>query len=199
MPRGTQNPSPETTDNPRDRILSAAERCIARHGVRKTTMEDIASEVGMSRPGVYRYFSDRDDLLIELVTRHTTALRERAHKLISKHTAIEDQIIEGLLFAASEARLDPVTRYVVDPESSSLGRRILDTRIAETMSAEFFDPFLDAAYVNNELPRDLPRTDLYLWLSSLGWMLLRGLENGDADLARYRSMLRRFVAPAFAR
>jgi AcrR family transcriptional regulator len=160
-------------------------------------MEDIASEVGMSRPGVYRYFSDRDDLLIELISRHTRTLRERAHKLMSRQTTLQDQIVEGLLFAASEARLDPVTRYVVDPESSGLGRRILESRMAETMSAEYFDPFLDLAYVNNELPRDLPRTDLYLWLSSLGWMLLRGLESGDADLTRYRSILRRFVAPAF--
>jgi hypothetical protein len=29
-------------------------------------------------------------------------------------------------------------------------------------------------------------------------MLMRGLEDGDADLERYRSVLRRFVAPAFA-
>jgi hypothetical protein len=27
---------------------------------------------------------------------------------------------------------------------------------------------------------------------------MRGLEDGEADLKRYRSMLRRFVAPAFA-
>jgi hypothetical protein len=28
-------------------------------------------------------------------------------------------------------------------------------------------------------------------------MLMRGLEDGDGDLKRYRSILRRFVAPAF--
>ena len=33
---------------------------------------------------------------------------------------------------------------------------------------------------------------------SLGLMLMRGLEHGDADLERYRSILRRFVAPVFA-
>jgi hypothetical protein len=27
---------------------------------------------------------------------------------------------------------------------------------------------------------------------------MHGLENGDGDLKRYRSILRRFVAPAFA-
>jgi hypothetical protein len=29
-------------------------------------------------------------------------------------------------------------------------------------------------------------------------MLMRGLADGDGDLTRYRSVLRRFVAPAFA-
>src|SRR5262245_62178864 len=107
MPRGARNQStaPVVRDDPHDRILDAAERCIVRHGVRKTTMEDIASAVGMSRPGVYRYFSDRDDLLVELITRHSRALRDRAHKVISRQAGLQDQIVEGLLFTANETRL----------------------------------------------------------------------------------------------
>ncbi|OHV06958.1 TetR/AcrR family transcriptional regulator [Mycobacterium talmoniae] len=200
MPRGARTQSAATAvgDDPRDRILAGADRCIARYGVRKTTMEDIASEVGMSRPGVYRYFSDRDDLLLALVTRHAQVLRDRAHKVIARQACLQDQIVEGLLYTVSEARLDPVARYIVDPEGSGLGRRYIESRMSETMSATFFDPALDIAYVNNELPRDLPRSDVYLWLASLALMLMRGLEDGEADLARYRTILRRFVAPAFA-
>ncbi|MEZ0364874.1 TetR/AcrR family transcriptional regulator [Mycobacterium sp. pUA109] len=200
MPRGARNRSTASAaaDDPRDRILAGAERCIDRHGVRKTTMEDIASEVGMSRPGVYRYFSDRDDLLVELLTRHARVLRDRTHKFISRQAGLQDQIVEGLLYTVSEARLDPVMRHVVHPEGSGFGRRIVESRMLEMMTAEFFDPFLDVAYVNNELPRDLPRSDVYLWLTSLGLMLMRGLEDGDADVPRYRSILRSFVAPAFA-
>ncbi|GAB1811962.1 TetR/AcrR family transcriptional regulator [Mycobacterium sp. MUNTM1] len=200
MPRGARNQStaPAEGDDPRDRILAAAERCIERHGIKKTTMEDIATEVGMSRPGVYRYFSDRDDLLIELITRRARMLRDRAHKVMSRKTGLHDQIVEGLLFAASEAVVDPVMRYIVDPESSSIGQRVIESRNSEMLSAEFFDPFLDVAYVNKELPRDVPRSDVYLWLSSVGLMLMRGLKDGEVDLARYRSILRRFVAPAFA-
>jgi len=66
--------APTSADDARERILAAAERCIDRHGIRKTTMDDVASEVGLSRPNVYRYFADRDDLLIELITRHARAL-----------------------------------------------------------------------------------------------------------------------------
>jgi AcrR family transcriptional regulator len=32
----------------------------------------------LSRPSVYRYFADRDDLLIELIDRHARALRDWA-------------------------------------------------------------------------------------------------------------------------
>lgn len=152
----------------------------------------------MSRPGVYRYFSDRDDLLIELITRHGAMLRDRAHKVMSRQNGLQDQIVEGLLYAASESILDPVLRHIVDPESSGLGQRVIESRNSELLSAEFFDPFLDVAYVNNELPRDLPRSDVYLWLTSVGLMLMRGLKHGEVDPARYRSILRRFVAPAFA-
>jgi AcrR family transcriptional regulator len=85
MPRRRrgQQTAPPSTDDARERILAAAERCIERHGIRKTTMDDIASEVGLSRPSVYRYFADRDDLLIELITRHARALLDRTRKSIS--------------------------------------------------------------------------------------------------------------------
>jgi AcrR family transcriptional regulator len=73
-----QPAAPTGTDDARERILAAAERCIDRYGIRKTTTDDVACEVGLSRPSVYRYFADRDDLLIELIDRHARALRARA-------------------------------------------------------------------------------------------------------------------------
>jgi hypothetical protein len=51
---------------------------------------------------------------------------------------------------------------------------------------------------NNELPPGLPRADIHLWLGNAAKMVMRGLEDGDGDLTRYRSIRRRFVAPAFA-
>ena len=200
MPRGPQRRAVELTtiDDPRDRILAAAERCIERHGIRKTTMEDAASEVGMSRPGVYRYFADRDDLLIELISRHARVLRDRAHKFIARQTSLPDQAVEGLLYIAEQGRRDPLTRHLIEPDGTSLGRRMTASRTLEILTVEFWDPFLDTAISNGELPRGLPRADIYLWLGNLVKILMRSLENGDGDLKRYRSILRRFVAPAFA-
>lgn len=43
------------------RILQAAYTCFTRHGVRRTTMEDIAAAAGMSRPAVYQYVRNKDE------------------------------------------------------------------------------------------------------------------------------------------
>jgi AcrR family transcriptional regulator len=200
MPRGSRSQPAESTstDDARERILAAAERCIDRHGIRKTTMDDIASEVGLSRPSVYRYFADRDDLLIELNIRHARAMLNRAHKSMSRQSNFPDQIIEGVLFVADDARRDPMTRYVIDPDGTSLGRRMITSGTSAMLRAEFLDPYLDAAVANNELPQGLARADFYLWLGDLTKMVMRGLDDGVADLKRYRSILRRFVVPALA-
>jgi AcrR family transcriptional regulator len=200
MPRRSpsQPTAPTSADDARERILAAAERCIDRHGIRKTTMDDVASEVGLSRPNVYRYLADRDDLLIELITRHARALLNRARKSIARHTSLPDQIVETVIYTAEHARRDPLTRHIIEPDGTSLGRRMIASGTTEMMRAEMWDPVLDAALANNELPPGLPRSDIQLWLGDVTLMVMRGLEDGEGDVRRYRSILRRFVVPAFA-
>src|ERR1700678_1383555 len=177
MPRRSRSPptAPPSADEARERILAAAERCIERHGIRKTTMDDVASEVGLSRPSVYRYFADRDDLLIELITRHARALLERARKAISRQSNLPDQIVEMVLYTAEHCRRDPLTRHVLDPDGTSLGKRMVASGASERCRAEMWDPILDAAVANNELPPGLPRSDIHLWLGDVTKLGMRGL------------------------
>jgi AcrR family transcriptional regulator len=199
MPRGerSQSTTPTSTGHARERILAAAERCIDRHGIRKTTMDDIASEAGLARPSVYRYFADREDLLIELIARRARELSRQAHKAISRRDSLPEQIIAGVLYVADHARRDNLTRLVIDPEATSLGKRMNASGTLGMIRADLFDPYLDTAVANNELAPGLPRADIHMWLGNLGRMVMRGLEDGEGDLTRYRSLLRRFVAPAF--
>jgi AcrR family transcriptional regulator len=200
MPRNTRTDVAATTaaDSARDRVLAAAEVCIERHGIRKTTIEDIASEAGMSRPGVYRYFSDRDDLLVALVYQHSRALHDKGHRLLASKTSLAEQITEGLLYLADEGRRDHFARYMVNLDGTDLGRRMVTTHTSATLVAEFWDPILDEAIRAGTLPAGLVRPDIHLWLRSLSLMVMRGLEEGDGDVRRYRTILQNFVAPAFS-
>ncbi len=50
-------------------ILDAAYTCFTRHGVRRTTMDDIAREADMSRPAVYQYVRNKEDAFRRLAER----------------------------------------------------------------------------------------------------------------------------------
>jgi AcrR family transcriptional regulator len=50
-------------------ILTAAYECFTRHGMRRTTMDDIAAAAGMSRPAVYQYVRNKDDAFRRLAER----------------------------------------------------------------------------------------------------------------------------------
>jgi TetR/AcrR family transcriptional regulator len=52
-----------------ERILDAAYACFTRHGIRRTTMDDIAAAADMSRPAVYQYVRNKDDAFRRLAAR----------------------------------------------------------------------------------------------------------------------------------
>lgn len=57
-----------------DAILDAVRRCVLAHGVRRTTLSEVAREAGVSRPTVYRRSPDVAALVADVVTREVTSL-----------------------------------------------------------------------------------------------------------------------------
>jgi AcrR family transcriptional regulator len=53
----------------REAILAAAAQIIIRQGYNKMTMNDIADELGLSRPLIYLHFKSKDELLETLIAR----------------------------------------------------------------------------------------------------------------------------------
>jgi AcrR family transcriptional regulator len=119
----------ENEADARQRLLDAAERCVERHGIRKTTMEDIAREAGISRPSVYRYFSDREELLLAVMSQHSRALVKKTHRFIARQPTFADAVIEGLLYLADHGRRDVITRHLVDSGDSAFSNRLDITQI----------------------------------------------------------------------
>lgn len=58
-----------------DEVLDAAYTCLTRYGVRRTTVDDIAGVMGVSRSAVYQYVRGKDDAFRRLAERlHRQAL-----------------------------------------------------------------------------------------------------------------------------
>ena len=79
----------------------AANRLFRQYGYRRTSMEDIAKETGMSRPSVYSHFKNKDEVFRSLSERiHENALSETQQKLEAdpEKTTLEERL-EGALAA----------------------------------------------------------------------------------------------------
>lgn len=76
---------PATISDARDRLIDATGRCFSRFGVAKTTLEDIASEAGVSRATVYRYFEGgRDEIILGVVLREAKSFLEVLQRRVQR-------------------------------------------------------------------------------------------------------------------
>ena len=57
---------PSKADAQRQRVLSASAEIFSRRGYRATSMNEIAAEVGLSKPTLYHYFRRKEDILVRL-------------------------------------------------------------------------------------------------------------------------------------
>jgi AcrR family transcriptional regulator len=199
MAKPDLHPARRLGDNEEDarrRILEAAERCVARHGIRKTTMDDIAREAGISRPSLYRYFSDREELLLAVTATRSRALVKKAHRFLARQPSFAEAIVNGLFYLADHGRRDVITRHLIDPSDSAFTDRMATTHIHETLTSEFWNDYLAAAQASGDMNPELDLDDVHLWLGNLGLMLMTWLERAPDQKARHRRIIESLVLPA---
>jgi AcrR family transcriptional regulator len=178
-------------------FLDAAEACIERYGISKTTMEDIAKEAGVSRPTVYRHFADRESLMLAVVMRRARSLITKAQAFIRRQETFEDQLVEGLLFLVRTGRNDSFVRLLVNPAHLEFAQQILgSTDAAVDLTHEMWEPVLKDAVERGELDPGLDFHAIAAWLTHVELILVGRLDLTPDDGA-VREMLRTFLLPAF--
>lgn len=86
-------PSEDAAGGRREEILQAAKRLFAEQGFRETNLNDVAELLGIRRQAFYYYFSSKEDILIELVTRAGRAV-DSAQELLDSSLAPLDKLRE---------------------------------------------------------------------------------------------------------
>ncbi|MFC4617163.1 TetR family transcriptional regulator [Camelliibacillus cellulosilyticus] len=75
-------------------ILQAAKRVLMKKGFEPTTMKDIVEESGMSRGGVYQYFSSPEEMLEMLHMAHNKAFREYLDQLLRNNDSVWEALLQ---------------------------------------------------------------------------------------------------------
>lgn len=111
---------PGTLDGTAARLLEATLVCIARVGVSKTTLDDVAREAGCSRATLYRYFPGKPAVLHSLVTREAAILQGELHAAAADAESLEDAAVAIVLRAAEWLAGQPALQFVMTAEPDLL-------------------------------------------------------------------------------
>jgi len=127
-----------------DRILAATYRCVARFGMAKTTIDDIAKESGVSRATIYRQFAGgREELLLETVGWELSNYFNRLADQVRDAPTLAELLRRGLAFAHRSIAEHLVLRKIMDTEPERL-LPLITTESAKTLPfiADFLLPYL---------------------------------------------------------
>ena len=87
-----------------DRILDAAASCVRDHGIDRVTLAEIARRARVSRPTIYRRWSDTQSVLAALLTRRVAGMLGE----IPKTGTDREAVVERVVAVAGRLRDDPL-------------------------------------------------------------------------------------------
>ncbi|MGB3480877.1 MAG: helix-turn-helix domain-containing protein [Mycobacterium sp.] len=108
MASSDPNADPTTSD----RILAATAEVLARNGMTKLSLSEVALQAGVSRPTLYRWFASKEDLLDAFG--------------LWEHKRFEEGIAEVTAGLRGTERLDAALRFIVEYQRSYSGVRMID-------------------------------------------------------------------------
>lgn len=148
-------PAPPASVDP---YLDAATRCFARHGIGRTSVQDIARELRVDRTTVYRQVGNIGSIVRLLAGRELHRLLADLPERLSGLPGPE-AIVDLLAITVEFARVHPVLRKVLADEPELIGPFIVaDLPMMIDLMAAAATPLLAAAMDAGELaPRDPER------------------------------------------
>src|SRR5581483_1880968 len=175
-----------------DPVLDAAVACLSRHGVAKTTLSDIAREMGVAPSTVYRKVGSVDNVALLVFAREAQRFLERIPSLMADATG--PSVVTTLMAdAVTTLASHPVAAKVVRDEGDWVGRMVtrrLDALLEQ--GVEIAAPLLSTAMAGGLIRTQDPNAVAH-WLLRVGLAAVVAPPPGDL-----RESLDEFLLPVLA-
>lgn len=178
-------------------VIAAATKCIYRFGVAKTSMIDVAKELGVSRQTVHRVFDTRADLLSAVADDRSDLLAKRLADAFTAFDSFEEALVEGSMLSLRVAKNDAIVIEIQDRADHAQDKFMFrgSPKLRQIM-LDLWGPLIDDARTNGVL-RDGISTDWAVeWIRNVHAMATM---RDDYDERRLRKMLRDFLVPSLVK
>lgn len=190
-------PRAQDYDDKRNAILRDAGRQFALNGFDRTSMNDIAQGLGISKALLYHYYRAKDDLLFDIIRAHLIELVE-AVELADAGSVKPEERLEKVIAAIVECYRDADSKHKV--QVNHLGQlppaqqaelkgfeRDLVQRMSEIVGA-----------LNPKLARERIRPIAMTIFGALNWKYMWFRDNGAMSHSDYAALLTRMFVAAIA-
>jgi AcrR family transcriptional regulator len=113
--------APSSAEDSRERILAAAVRCVETVGAQRTSTSLIARTAGVSRPTLYAYFANREELVDLAARQATLRVVSRMQQHCRTYPRASDRAVEALIYAVYDLRHEPAMATHFAPGDVKLG------------------------------------------------------------------------------
>lgn len=185
---------PATELEARQRIVDATAACIDRFGIQKTTLSDVASELGVTRQTVYRYFPKLTDIVGEVAAQGAESFVDQMIEHLQGVTSPAEAVVEGVLFSVRTIPTEPRLSLLLQiGDDGAFGRgatSVMAVQYGAEMLRRYPVDWSDAGLDEDDLEG----------LAELIMRLLTSLLEHPSEPARsddeLRAWLRKWIAPA---
>ena len=176
------------------RICDAALTCVARWGIGKTTLDDVAREAGIGRATIYRTIGGKGQVVRAVLVRETARLQAAVDGAAAGADDLEDVVVAGVVTVARFLEQHDALRFLLEPEPDVVLPHVAFDRLGDlfALAAAFADPHL-ARFVPDRAERVAAAEWLARVVLTYVFNPVDGVDLADPDDARH--LLRTFVLP----
>jgi TetR/AcrR family transcriptional repressor of uid operon len=107
-------------DGELDALLAVAAEEVARYGVARTSLADIARRAGVSRPTAYRRLGNKDRMLQFLLVREAVAFFGALEAAVDGIDSPADRAVEAFVVGQRSARAHPLVSHLLAEEPDAI-------------------------------------------------------------------------------
>lgn len=177
-------------DEPRERLLDAAEEKFRRHGFKRTTIDDITIAAGTGKGSLYLHFESKQEIYLAVVRRTLERFVARAAKALQSGAPVPQRMQQLIRLTVDHYGKDELLH------ASLFGSDLVEgeiSRMAAAVQRERMIALLEQALIAGQregaVRTNIDPAAAAAILFEIGWAIVRAELEGEAALPLDRALL----------
>jgi AcrR family transcriptional regulator len=149
---------------PRERIVEAAREAFRRDGIAATPLGDVAAIAGVARPHLYRYFANREALVLEVLIYEIRQVNAERWRRFTLSGPVRPLILDSLMLGHEIAHDDYLAKLAFMGEALALTADVVSREPAILDAQyEYWGPVLEYGRARREIAPELSNERIVRW------------------------------------